>query len=158
MRDEHEVSTPALRRGRRNPENLRAWESQFAEDTRLVYDSRSRVAMTAQSSVIKDLLSSAIESFKIDLAFERPITDIKERYARQRKMLLDCANALTRPNIVSRLKKDDTYVRDLIAVVRIFSITFQFVRHTYQRCIKYIARASYYKASRRFQENSRAVD
>lgn len=87
-----------------------------------MYDNRSRVAMNAQSSIIKDLIAAAIEKFKIDLLFHLPILNVKDKYVQQRQMLIDCAKELKRPNIVSRLKKDESYLRDLIAVVSATSI------------------------------------
>lgn len=113
------VAATAVRRGRRNAENLRAWENKHPEDTRLVYDSRSRVGMNAQSTTIKNLLTTAIILFKTDLAFERPILNTKDKDIHQRQMMIDSAKTLKMLNIVKRLRSDDSYVRDLIAVVSV---------------------------------------
>lgn len=82
-----------------------------------MYDTRSRVAMNSQSSVIKGLLSAAIEEFKIKFAFDRPTADSSKKSIQQRGVLIKCAKSLKRSHIVDRLKTDEVYVRDLAAVV-----------------------------------------
>lgn len=57
------VAATAVRCRQRNTENLRAWNNKHPEDTRLVYDSRSRVRMNAQLTTIKNLLTTTISLF-----------------------------------------------------------------------------------------------
>lgn len=105
------------RRSRRDPATLLSWEQKFHESTRLVFDNRARVGMNSQSVVMKSFLTTAINEFKADMAFSRPIAKVEERYSRQFEMLLRCAKMLKQPHIASRLKTDEAYVRDLIVVV-----------------------------------------
>ncbi|PSR93706.1 hypothetical protein PHLCEN_2v4601 [Hermanssonia centrifuga] len=92
------------------------WEKTWPVSTRLLYNSRIKVNIGAQSVGIQRVLKSSIEELIADFAFRTAVYPADERISAQRSVVVSVATRLAFKEIGVRLREEWEYAKEFVEV------------------------------------------
>ncbi|THG93140.1 hypothetical protein EW026_g8017, partial [Hermanssonia centrifuga] len=105
-----------VRQGPRTQENMTKWEKNWPVSTRIIYNTRVKLNMSAQSLNIQRILKRVIEEFIVDYAFTQAIYPVDTRITTQRSIVIAVAAQLDFKEVIGRLQDDWEYAKEFIEV------------------------------------------
>ncbi|THH00886.1 hypothetical protein EW026_g1715 [Hermanssonia centrifuga] len=109
-------TSATVRQGRRTMETMAEWEKTWPVSTRLLYNSRIKVNIGAQSVGIQRVLKSSIEELIADFAFGTAVYPADERISAQRSVVVSVATRLAFKEIGVRLREEWEYAKEFVEV------------------------------------------
>ncbi|THG93028.1 hypothetical protein EW026_g8087 [Hermanssonia centrifuga] len=110
------TSMAVQRQGRRTMETMAEWEKKWPSSTRLLYNSRIKINISAQSVGVQRVLKSSIEELITDFAFGTAVYPAEERISAQRSLVISVATRLAFKEIRARLREEWEYAKEFVEV------------------------------------------